>query len=207
VVFFFAKNNPEFQQLFDFFSKGQEYLMPVGILLGSTVGAMNMLASTVFSREGKMLPEIKILPVESESVFQTKLLHVMLMSTIGPLSIAIIFFFLFNVSLLQVIYVFFISEILILFLNLLQIALDSAFPYLQWDNPQKAMKQNINGLYSILIVFGFTALTGYLGYLLRDHLSGTHMVLILLIIGAMGVIFAYPLAKKGVHNMLKRDCS
>ena len=205
VIFFFAKNNPEFQQLFEFLDNSNEFFVPIGILLGSLVGSMNMLASTIFSREGKMLAELKILPIDHHSVFKAKLLHVMTMSTIGPLSVSIILFILFNINLWQAVLVFLIAEILVLFLNLLQIALDSAFPFLNWDNPQKAMKQNINGLYSILIVFGFSGLMGYLGYLLMDKISSVQMVFFLLVIGIIGVIFSYSLAKKGVKNMLKKD--
>ena len=67
------------------------------------------------------------------------------------------------------------------------------------------MKQNINGLYSILIVFGFVGILGYMGYLLRNNLTGNQMVLILLIICLAGSMIAYPMAKKGVENMLKKD--
>ena len=205
VIFSFTKNNPEFQQIFSFFNSAKDFIVPVGILLGTAVGAMNMLASTIFSREGKMLAELKILPVDAAIVFRTKLLHVMAMSTVGPLSIGIILVLLFAAGLLQALVVFVIAELLVFFLNLLQIALDSSFPYLTWDNPQKAMKQNINGLYSILIVFGFAGVLGYTGYLLRQRLSGNQMVFILLIISIIGIIVAYPLAKKGVQNMLKKD--
>lgn len=205
VIFSFAKNNPEFQQIFDFIINAKEYIIPVGILLGTTVGAMNMLASTIFSREGKLLAELRVLPVDSGTVFKTKLLHVMAMSTVGPLSMALILALLFEVALLQALIIFIIAEILVLFLNLLQISLDAAFPYLTWDNPQKAMKQNINGLYSILIVFGFSGILGYLGYLLRNYLNGNQMVMVLLVICFIGIMIAYPIAKKGVQNMLKKD--
>jgi len=205
VIFSFATNNPEFQQIFDFINNAKEYIIPAGILLGTIVGAMNMLASTIFSREGKMLAELKVLPVEANTVFKIKLLHVMIMSTVGPLSIAIILILLFQVTLLQAVIIFMVAELLVLFLNLLQITLDAAFPYLTWDNPQKAMKQNINGLYSILIVFGFAGILGYLGYLLRNDLTGNQMVMILLIICFSGILIAYPVAKKGVQNMLKKD--
>jgi len=205
VVFFFAKNNPEFQQFISFFQTAKDYVLPVGILLGSTVGSMNMLASTIFSREGKMLDEIKVLPVRSDMIFKVKLSHVMLMSTIGPLSVSLIFLLLFNSGLPSVLLIFLISELLVLFLNLLQIALDATFPNLTWDNPQKAMKQNINGLYTIILVFGFTGLTGYLGYLLREKLSGLQMTMILLIIGLIGVILSYRLAKKAVQKFLMKD--
>ena len=152
-----------------------------------------------------MLAELKVLPVEANTVFKTKLLHVMAMSTVGPLSISIILILLFQVSVLQALIIFIIAEMLVLFLNLFQISLDAAFPYLTWDNPQKAMKQNINGLYSILIVFGFVGILGYMGYLLRNNLTGNQMVLILLIICLAGSMIAYPMAKKGVENMLKKD--
>ncbi len=205
VVFFFAKNNPEFQQFINFFQSAKDYAIPVGILLGSTVGSMNMLAPTIFSREGKMLDELKVLPVGSDMIFKVKLFHVMLMSTIGPLSVSLIFLLLFNSGLLSSLLIFFISELLVLFMNLLQIALDAKFPYLTWDNPQKAMKQNINGLYSIVLVFGFTGLIGYSGYLLREKLSGPQMTMILLIISFVGVILSYYLAKKAVQKFLMKD--
>jgi len=205
LIFSFAKNNPEFQQMFTVLNSAKDYIMPIGILFGTTVGAMNMLASTIFSREGKLLAELKCLPVDVEMIFKAKLLHVMSMSTIGPLAVGIILYLLFDVTGLQAFLIFCVAEVLVLFLNLLQMVLDSAFPFLTWDNPQKAMKQNINGLYTILIVFGFGALLGYMGYLLKDTMNGTQMVFTLVFISFIGVIFAYPLAKKGVQNMFKKD--
>ncbi len=39
--------------------------------------------------------------------------------------------------------------------------IDAFKPTFDWDNPQKAMKQNANGLFSILVIFGILILLGF----------------------------------------------
>jgi len=51
-----------------------------------------------------------------------------------------------------------------IFLNLTQMLIDVSNPYLDWDNPQKAMKENVNGLFATLIIFGFLGVFGFLIY-------------------------------------------
>jgi ABC-2 type transport system permease protein len=207
ILFYFSKGNPEFQRIFSFITEQINLIIPIGILLGGLFGGMNMLAATCFSREGKMIKELKSLPVDIETIIRVKLVHVMTMSTIGPLSTAIIMSLFFNVGLLGFLEILVISEMLVLFMNTIQILLDATFPSLQWDNPQKAMKQNMNALYTILVVFGFTGGMGYLGFLLKDTLSPSIMGLTLMIIGIAGTTIFYPLSKKAIYKLLQRDFS
>ena len=205
VIFFFAKNNPEFQAMFKMIEQYDQFIAPIGILLGGLVGGMNMLGATAFSREGKMLKELKSLPISIESIFRVKLAHVMTMSTIGPFASAAILCMIFKTSILTFLEIVIISEILVLFLNTIQLLLDATFPSLNWENPQRAMKQNLNALYTILVVFGFTGGMGYLGFLLKDTLSPSIMSLILMIIGIVGTVVFYPLSKKAIYKLMQRD--
>ncbi len=205
VIFYFAKNNPEFQAMFGMIEQYDQFIAPIGILLGGLVGGMNMLGATAFSREGKMLRELKSLPVGVETIFRVKLVHVMTMSTIGPIASAIILCMIFKAGILSFLEIVIISEILVLFMNTIQLLLDATFPTLNWETPQRAMKQNLNALYTILVVFGFTGGMGYLGYLLKDTLSPSLMSLILMIIGIVGTVIFYPLSKKAIYKLMQRD--
>jgi len=205
VIFYFAKNNSEFQVLFEKLMALNRYNLPIGALLGTLVGGMNMLSSTAFSREGKLLGELESLPISSTALFKVKLIHVSMISFIGPLSASLAFFLLFKATFIECILMLLISILLVLFLNLVQILLDASFPTLNWENPQKAMKQNINGLYTILIVFGFVGAIAFLGFLLRDVLSAGAMSIILFLIGLSGCLAFYSLSKGAVSRLMERD--
>jgi len=205
VIFYFAKNNSEFQMLFEKLMALNHFNVPIGSLLGTVIGGMNMLSSTAFSREGKLLAELEPLPVKSATLFKVKLLHVSMVSFIGPLSASLAFFLLFKATFTECILMFLISIVLVLFLNLVQLLLDASFPSLNWENPQKAMKQNINGLYTILIVFGFVGAIAFLGFLLRDVLSAGAMSIILFIIGLSGCLAFYSLSKGAVSRLMEKD--
>jgi len=80
-------------------------------------------------------------------------------------------------------------------------------PYLHWDNPQKAMKQNLNVALSIPVVFGFVGGLGYLTYLLRNTLSGWVMALMIAAICVAGTVALWPVLMRRAKALLDRDLS
>lgn len=191
--------------LIDMLQNFKSYLVPAGVLVGTLAGSINMLSVTIFSREGKMIRELKALPVQAKTIFLSKLIHVSLMSALGPISAGIALGILFSPTAFEIAMIIVISLVCTTFLNLLQMLIDCLRPVLNWDNPQKAMKGNINGLFSVIIVFGFAGLFGFLGYQLRDSLNPFFMSLVLLLTGLAGSILLYPLSLKKVDSLLKRD--
>ncbi len=166
---------------------------------------MSLLSSTLFSREGNFLKELKVIPVTSRQIFLAKYLQITILSIIGPICFSIAFGILFGLGIADCLMIFAVSALCTNFLNFLQIILDATRPLLNWDNPQRAMKQNINGFFTVIISFGFSGGMIGLGYLLKDILSPAVMNLILLLIGIMGSIFTYKPMINSIDRLMKRD--
>jgi ABC-2 type transport system permease protein len=129
----------------------------------------------------------------------------MLLSLIGVITMNAVIAFIGKFNIIQIIVQFLASVLTITFINLAQMVIDTKKPVLEWDNPQKAMKQNINGLLGILIVFGYVAGFGFLGYLLNDVLPIWSMTLILALIAAIGSFILYKEVVKSTEKLLSKD--
>jgi len=181
------------------------YFIPIATLIGILSGGINGLASSIFSREGKYLPELKIVPVKSQTVLTIKLLHVSTISFIGPLIGTIAIGVILNASVLEIILAFIISALTITFLNIIQFIIDAVRPMLEWDNPQKAMKQNLNVLFSILITFGYVAGMAATGYFTRDYIQPWLMSLLLFLVSLAGSYFMWKIAVYKTRKLLSGD--
>jgi ABC-2 type transport system permease protein len=83
--------------------------------------------------------------------------------------------------------------------------IDSIKPILEWENPQRAMKQNVNVALSIPVVFGYVGGLGYLAFLLKDTISGTIMTIILTAIALVGIVVTWPVLMKRANRLFARD--
>ena len=126
--------------------------------------SLNGLSYSCFSREGYLLKELKMLPIEIEQILKAKIIHIYQISSIGFLTGLIIGTIFFKLNFFEFLGTVLFSAMVNIFLNLIQMLVDTSNPYLDWDNPQKAMKENINGLFAILIIFGFIGGFGFLIY-------------------------------------------
>ncbi len=181
--------------------------LPVGILVSTLAGGINGLATSIFSREGKLLQELKALPVSVSSIMLVKFMHVETLSLIGPLSSSIALGIILKITFFEGVLIFLIGSLCVTFLNILQMFVDVVKPSLKWDNPQKAMKQNVNVALSIPIVFGFVGGFGYLTYLLRDSLSGSLMTLLIAVISIAGSALMWPIVLKRAGILMTKDLS
>ncbi len=198
-------NDPELKFLLDIINNFKEYLVPIGILASVLGGGINGLSYSLFSREGSNIKELKILPISAKEILNVKFKQIMLLSLIGVVAMNAVIAYIGEFSLIQIIIQFLASVLTITFINLAQMVIDTKKPVLEWDNPQKAMKQNINGLLGILIVFGYIAGLGFLGYLLNDVLPTWSMTLILVLISGIGSIILYKEVVKSTEKLLSKD--
>jgi ABC-2 type transport system permease protein len=83
--------------------------------------------------------------------------------------------------------------------------IDASKPYLNWDNPQKAMKQNINGLLAVLLVFGVVAIMGFLIYKLVPLFDQYIILIILNLIFLIFSFFLWRYLKRKTVQLLSRE--
>ncbi len=148
----------------EIFDQILDYNIFIVALISVLSSSLNGLSYSCFSREGHLLKELKMLPIEIEEILKAKIIHIYQISSIGFLSGLIIGTIFFKLNFFEFLGTVLFSVMVNIFLNLIQMLVDTSNPYLDWDNPQKAMKENINGLFAILIIFGFIAGLGFLIY-------------------------------------------
>ena len=200
-----AGQTDQLGQMLDQFQEYKPLFVPVGALVAAVAGGINGLASSIFSREGKLIHELRAFPVKTSEIVKVKFVHVQTMSFIGPVSGSIALSIILGLSFVEAIVVFVVGAITLTFLNILQMIIDSVKPILGWENPQRAMKQNVNVALSIPVVFGYVGGFGYLAFLLKDTISGTLMTLALTLIGIVGIAISWPVLLKKASKLMTRD--
>lgn len=129
-------------------------LVAAGFIMMLT--AMNTVAATAISREGRYFWQSKIIPVSPGHQLQGKLLHAGILAVIAAL-VTLLFGVVLGVgawsTLVAGVVVGLIGSLPVVEAGL---AIDLVRPNLKWTDPQQAMKGNINGLFGMLagIVIG-----------------------------------------------------
>ncbi len=133
--------------------------MALGIFLGSVAGPL----SSSFSREGKHIWLIKSLPIRVRDQVLGRLLVALAIQSLVILPMLLVFIF-FMAPAWELVLLIFLGNIFSgTFVGLLGLSIDATRPKLVWDNPQEAMKQNLN---LAITMFTSWALLGGLGYLI-----------------------------------------
>ncbi len=156
-------------------------------------------ASSSFSREGRQFWVSQIIPVRAEEQVNGKVLYSYLISALSiPLVILIslVILPLEPVELFIVVAIGLIASLPAIVVSLL---IDLARPYLSWDNPQKAIKQNINVLFAMLaggVVYALIFLAGWLAYQRLGSDLAVYLVVVAvsLAVGALLYLFLIRIA-------------
>lgn len=177
--FYSAMKNPEYAM----------YVALIGLGLILFTGGMNLVASTSISREGSCFWISKMIPVSAEKQILAKFYSGYSISVIGTVVTAVILVAFAGVSIPRTLIVIVIGLLASVPMTALNLLLDLMHPKLVWNNPQEAMKQNMNGLLGMLISM---ILVGILG-----AAAGMMIVLslaeplIYLVLGAVSVILGF----------------
>lgn len=128
--------------------------------------SINIVACTSISREGKTFWISKMIPVPARQQVTAKLLHSMAISGIGVVVTTAVIGTALKLSIIRMFTIFILCLLGNVLLNALNLLIDLLHPRLEWDNPQEAVKQNLNGLFSILFTLAVLALSAILTALL-----------------------------------------
>ena len=161
------------------------FVIGVSILLP----ALNSIASSSFSREGKNFYFMKYIPMDYSSQVYVKLLVSFIIAFIGVNVFSLIFYLVIGLKVSTVFIFLIISFLAILFICSLGIIIDSINPKLVWDDELNALRENSNNFIVMGIsIFMFIVLAG-LCYLLYKSfglaLAFTSILLILILLNAI----------------------
>jgi len=145
-------------------------------LAGAFLGSGTSITCTALSRDAKLLPYLKSLPVPAHHWLLAKLVHGLIFAVFGVAMAALIFGFFFRLAPLDLAAGSLVGLALSFLCNLLGLLLDTVNPRLSWDNPIAAMKQNPN---AVIIMLGVMGLMGGIAYLsFRFRLTTGQFVLL-----------------------------
>ncbi len=131
----------------------------LGIIMASAAAAgmfittTNAITPTAISREGSNLFFTKYIPVKYEVQLMAKILSGIVMGLVGIISMLIVVLALIRPSAMTVLLLILFSLLGVVFTNFTGIIIDLYFPKLNWDNEQKAVKQNMNVILNMLVSF------------------------------------------------------
>ena len=163
-------------------------ISPLSVILAAACfflisGCLNGTASSTFSREGRQFWISKVIPVSWRRQVLAKFLHSYLVSLLGIAVAALLLLIGFSLQAGLIGPALFLAATASVFFTASAMFIDLNHPLLNWTNPQKAIKQNLNVVMALVADFGSLAALGFLSaFLISKRLSGVLIYLLLLAI-------------------------
>jgi ABC-2 type transport system permease protein len=131
-------------------------------------GSINGTSSSTFSREGAQFWISRVIPVAPREQVAAKFLHSYLVAALGVVTAGIVSVAVLHLKVTYLAAAAALALVTGVLLTVVGMAIDLARPLLDWTNPQKAIKQNLNVLLAMLadigiltgVFFGVKALLG-----------------------------------------------
>lgn len=162
---------------------GGEPLLVILVSTGFMVAcaALNGTASSAFSREGRLFWISKIIPVPFRQQVLAKFLHSLLVAFLGVAAASLVLVVTPGFRLAYFLPALLLTMTIVMALTAVNLLIDLARPLLDWINPVKAIKQNLNVLFGLLADVAILVGAGYLCLALRR--AGLKAASIILILG------------------------
>ena len=185
-------NDSDLQFIFQFLGNNdsQAILMLVSAGIITLLVMINPAVSTTFSREGKNIWVLKTIPVKPVVQVYGKLLAGYSISFVATLVTIVIAIFLFKINVLTAIMILILCSLALVPVSSIGLYIDLIRPKLQWNNPQEAIKQNMNAMLAMLI--GFLAVSVFViaGFLVTIFITNIYAMfgIMVLILSAVSYI-------------------
>ncbi|MCY6355249.1 putative ABC transporter permease subunit [Clostridium sp. ZS2-4] len=174
-------------------------VVAAGFALIVFVTSNNAVASTAISREGKNFYINKYLPVSYEKQIIAKVITAFSMGTVSMASLLLVASIIFKPPVIILFLIVVVGVFGTLFSNLVGIFVDITRPKLDWDNEQKAVKQNMNVFINGLPCAALAALTVFIVFKAKLELIAA-VALIIVVFGAIDFILYKMLMTKGIER-------
>ena len=131
------------------------------------MGLFTPAASSSFSREGRLFWISQVIPVSAKEQVNGKVLYSYLVSAFSIPLVVTVSVIILPMALIDLVLVIVLGLLACLPAITVSLLIDLIRPYLDWNNPQKAIKQNINVLLAMLaggVIYALIFLAGWLVY-------------------------------------------
>ncbi|MDD4588720.1 MAG: hypothetical protein PHC60_10155 [Heliobacteriaceae bacterium] len=164
----------------------------------------NAITATSLSRAGKQFFISQFIPLPFEKQVQAKLLSGLIFGIIGTILILITVSVLLKINTALAGSIFLVSLVAIIPVLEVGLLIDIYRPKLDWDNEQKAVKQNLNSLFALLITVPFGGGITYITIRYMDSMLPA-ILFNLSCYGLLGVGLYYVLMTKGIEQYRKLE--
>jgi ABC-2 type transport system permease protein len=146
-------------------------------------GSLNGTSSSTFSREGSQFWISQVIPVSPREQVAAKFLHSYLLALLGTVTASAVAVWLLHLKAAHVAAAAGLSLVAGVLLTSVGMMIDLARPLLDWTNPQKAIKQNLNVLLAMCADIGIlTGLFFVIRFLVKAGFSGTTVLVSLFVV-------------------------
>jgi ABC-2 type transport system permease protein len=143
-------------------------------------GSLNGTSSSTFSREGAQFWISRVIPVAPREQVAAKFIHSYLVSLLGTATASIVVLWVLNVRAAQLVVAIGLSVVTGFLFTAAGMLIDLARPLLDWTNPQKAIKQNLNVLLAMCVQVGILAALYFaVRVMVRANLSNLTILVVL----------------------------
>ena len=170
-----------------------------GVAVFTFISGFNGTAATSISREGQDLFIKKYIPVSYRTQIHAKVLSGFILSIAGAIFMLVIALAVLKFPLYIGLLIFAVGWMGTLLISFAEILLDLYNPKLDWDSEQKAVKQNLNVVYSMIVSGIVGGLTIYTALQLSPGII-TAALSAVLVYGVLNVLVYLLLCKKGVER-------
>lgn len=178
-------------------------LMAVGII--AMMIAMNTIAATSISLEGKYIWMLKVLPISPWQVFKAKLgVHVTI-TAVPAVFCAAAFAVAGHVDIVNMLLMMFACLVFSIFCGLLGLLCNLRFPNLTWTNEAQAVKQNMSVIIATFLPWGVLIVLALLCFVMRamgDEVSRC-LISAIALVGSICFFMAGRLVKRGSERFME----
>ncbi|HEY8499367.1 MAG TPA: hypothetical protein VIL89_02000 [Clostridia bacterium] len=175
-----------------------------GIALFTFVSGFNPTVATSISREGQELFIKKYIPVSYRTQIHAKVLSGFILSIAGAVFMLITAIAVLKFPLYVGLLILAVGWMGTLLIALVEILLDLYNPKLDWDSEQKAVKQNLNVVYSMIISGIVGGLTIYIAQQFSPGIVAA-VLSVIFVYGVLNVLVYLLLRKKGVERFSRLE--
>ncbi|MGV8905302.1 MAG: putative ABC transporter permease subunit [Acetobacterium sp.] len=165
-------------------------------------GATSATTATSFSREGRASWLTRIIPVSPRDQIMGRTASALVVQSLGVVFTLIGVYYYLPLTLISIILTVILGLVGTLPILLFGLLIDMNRPLLEWDNPQKAVKNNMNVVITLFVGMGYVgllmAISAALGYFLNQWLGYGFFV----IISAVLTFVFYKTIHKNMENWL-----
>ena len=160
-----AASAPEDQVIQFFMQINVPWIKSIGLmLLTMVVTTGSMIGATGFSREGRSLAITKALPISGKRVVYAKIRYALLFQLVTSIPMMAVGQYLLKLPALYALVAFAVGHIAGLWSIFGGILIDIMRPYLNWTDPTRAVKQNLNAVVPMFGGWGILFAQGYAAY-------------------------------------------